>query len=233
MHVTLEARALHRTAQLTARPHPPRAVAEAPTGALALAGVPLYVPASYRATHPIGVIVMLHGAGRSPAEARALIDRADTHDGFIVLWPRSTAESWDMMSGGFGDDVAQIDHALAALFDAYAIDPAHVAIAGFSDGASYALSLGLANGELFHAILAFAPGYHAAPKRRGEPRIFVAHGTNDRVLPISVTSGRLVPALRRDAYPLEYVEFVGGHAIPGAILDRALAWWRGAPRTRA
>lgn len=39
-----------------------------------------------------------------------------------------------------------------------AIDPAHVAIGGFSDGASCALSLGLVNGDLFTHVMAFSPG---------------------------------------------------------------------------
>jgi predicted esterase len=33
-----------------------------------------------------------------------------------------------------------------------AIDPARVAIGGFSDGATYALSLGLINGDLFKRV---------------------------------------------------------------------------------
>lgn len=35
--------------------------------------------------------------------------------------------------------------------------------AGFSDGASYALSLGLPNGNLFSHIVAFSPGFMRAP----------------------------------------------------------------------
>jgi phospholipase/carboxylesterase len=34
-----------------------------------------------------------------------------------------------------------------------------VALGGFSDGASYALSLDLTNGDLFASLIAFSPGF--------------------------------------------------------------------------
>ena len=59
-----------------------------------------------------------------------------------------------------------------------------VTVCGFSDGASYALSIGLANGDLFGHVLAWSPGFVAPPEFVGRPRVFVSHGTDDRVLPI-------------------------------------------------
>lgn len=215
----------HRSGQLATRPHSPRGHTAAATGLHQLARVPVYVPASYRAAHPTPALVMLHGAGQTSERALSIVQRAADRDGFLVIAPKSVDESWDRMRGGYGPDVAQLDRALAAAFDAYAIDPARLAIGGFSDGASYALSLGLGNGELFRAILAFAPGFEAAVQRRGRPRIFIAHGIADRVLPIDRTSRRIVPALRRERYALEYVEFDGGHVVLDAMLDQAIRWW--------
>jgi predicted esterase len=86
----------------------------------------------------------------------------------------------------------------------YAIDPARVAIGGFSDGASYALSLGLTNGDLFSHVLAFSPGFMAPAGQEGSPRIFVSHGTRDAVLPIDRCSRRIVPTLRRAGYDVAY-----------------------------
>lgn len=76
------------------------------------------------------------------------------------------------------------DEALAHTFEHYTVDPSRVAIGGFSDGASYALSLGLGNGDLFRHIIAFSPGFAVPPRQLGSPRIFMSHGTKDRVLPI-------------------------------------------------
>jgi phospholipase/carboxylesterase len=219
---TLTAR--HAAAQVVARPHAPRPQAVAPTGPNVLAGVPIYVPMSYHPASPVGVLVMLHGAGGKPSQALALVESAAAREGFIVVTPKSVGLTWDRIEGEFGGDVAQLDRVLRALFDAYAIDPARVAIGGFSDGASYALSLGLANGALFRTVLAFSPGFERAPRNDGRPRIFVAHGIGDRVLPIAC-SRRIVPSLQRARYEVEYVEFEGGHMVPDLLLDRAVDWW--------
>jgi len=64
----------------------------------------------------------------------------------VVLSVDSRAASWDLRYGAFGPDVELIDRALAHAFERCNVDPARVAIGGFSDGASYALSLGLTNG---------------------------------------------------------------------------------------
>jgi len=129
--------------------------------------------------------------------------------------------------GGYGPDAAAIDGLLAAAFARVRVDPARLALGGFSDGASYALSLGLANGDLFTHLLAFSPGFLAPGDRHGRPAIFVSHGTEDPVLPIDRCSRRLVPALRRAGYAVDYREFAGGHAVPPPIAEAAVAWLRG------
>ncbi len=55
---------------------------------------------------------------------------------------------------------------------------------GFSDGASYALSIGLTNGDLFTHVVAFSPGFASPVTYTGKPPVFVSHGTHDEVLPI-------------------------------------------------
>jgi phospholipase/carboxylesterase len=213
--------ALHRQGQLAVQHHAPTAAAAA-TGLHSIAGVPVYAPTGYRAG---AALVMLHGAGQTSQWAMTVIQAAAEREGFLATAPKSIDDSWDRMRGGYGPDVAHIDRALDAVFDRYAIDPDRLAIGGFSDGASYALSLGLGNGLLFRNILAFAPGFHAAVQRRGRPRIFVAHGTGDRVLAIDRTSRRIVPALQRERYAVEYVEFDGGHVVPEAMLNQAIRGW--------
>ena len=141
----------------------------------------------------------------------------------IVLAPKSAGSTWDVLHDGFGPDVTRIDRALTTVFARYSIDASRVAIGGFSDGASYALTLGLANGELFRAVLAFSPGFEAAPRRSGTPRIFISHGDDDRVLAIERTSRRLVPRLQRERLSVSYYEFAGGHTVPDEALRRAFA----------
>jgi phospholipase/carboxylesterase len=95
---------------------------------------------------------------------------------------------------------------------------------GFSDGATYAVSLGLINGDLFRRVAAFSPGFVVNSRARGKPRVFLSHGTNDDILPID-RCGRVVAAgLRKRGYDVTFREFNGGHEVPAAIATEAMAW---------
>jgi predicted esterase len=126
-----------------------------------------------------------------------------------------------------------IDRALEWTFCRYSVDPACMAVGGFSDGASYALSLGLTNGDLFTHVFAFSPGFMAPAARGGSPRIFITHGTHDQVLPIDVCSRRIVPQLERSSYQVRYREFEGGHRIPPEMVREALEWFAAEQGRRA
>jgi predicted esterase len=181
----------------------------------------LFVPSSYDPARPAPLMLCLHGAG---GEARHRIDPirpAAERDGVILVAPESKSRTWDMLLLDFGPDVARIDEALAGAFELLAVDPKRVAIEGFSDGASYALSLGIANGDLFRYVFGFSPGFIRPPARVGEPRVFVTHGTRDAVLPVSC-SRRIVPALRQAGYEVGYREFEGGHEVPDVLLQEAM-----------
>jgi phospholipase/carboxylesterase len=182
----------------------------------------VYVPPGHRADRPAPLLLMLHGAGGEARQAMAMAIPAAEAGGVLLAAPDSRGRTWDVILGGYGPDVLLIDRVLADLFAGHAVDPDRVAIGGFSDGASYALSLGLANGDLFARVLAFSPGFVAPAPPRGAPRIFVSHGTRDDVLPIGRTSRRLVPALRRAGREVDYREFDGGHVVPPEIAAEAI-----------
>jgi phospholipase/carboxylesterase len=213
---------------LTARP-PPQAHAHATQPgihALDASGALVYVPASYRAEQPAPLIVMLHGAGGDSMQSIRLLRHVADRDGVLVLAPKSHASTWDVLARrAFGPDARAIDDELREVFSRYAVEPAHVAVAGFSDGASYALSLGLSNGDLFSDVLAFSPGYMAPEAMRGRPRVYISHGTNDRVLDIDRCSRSLVPRLRDRGYTVEYREFDGAHAVPPEVASEAARWF--------
>jgi phospholipase/carboxylesterase len=147
--------------------------------------------------------------------------------GIIALIPESrSGGSWDIITGrAFGPDVAFLDRALSHAFDNCNVDPKRIAVGGFSDGASYALMMGLANGDLFSHILAFSPGYYVPVTRHGKARIFVSHGTADAVLNIDRTSRRIVPLLRETGYVVNYKEFDGPHRVPPEIARAAFEWF--------
>jgi predicted esterase len=196
-----------------------------PTGHLEVdsgSGAPaarIYVPST---DEPLRLVVLLHGAGGVPSGGLDLMqEQADTHR-LLLLAPKSAGGSWDVIQGGYGRDVEAVDGLLAQLAGTYPLRG--YAIGGFSDGASYALSLGTANGDLFDAVVAFSPGFSAALAEHGHPRFFVTHGTEDMVLPIDRCSRRIVPALQRAGYDVDYREFPGGHVLPASLRRSAADW---------
>jgi phospholipase/carboxylesterase len=177
-----------------------------------------------------GVLVFFHGAGGSATNALRAIGVPAAAAGVAVLAPTSTASTWDLIAGGLGRDVAVLDAALAEVFDRLPVN--RVALGGFSDGASYALSLGIANGELAEAVLAFSPGFRAAPGRYGRPRFWISHGTQDPVLPVERCGRRVAADLRAEGYAVTYEEFTGGHVITPDLVDAALGSWLDSPAAR-
>jgi phospholipase/carboxylesterase len=189
----------------------------------------LYVPREMPADKPVPLVVLLHGAHGTAKGVTSRVGAFELADQFktIVLAPDSREGTWDVIQGGLGPDVAFLDAALDSLFHRVAIDPGRLAIAGFSDGASYALSLGLINGDLFTHVIAFSPGFLVAEHAHGRPAIFVSHGTQDEILPIDTTSRRLIPGLRNAGYTIHYREFAGPHTVPPAIAREAFEWLNG------
>jgi phospholipase/carboxylesterase len=185
----------------------------------------VYVPPSYEPDHPAPLVLALHGAGgKALHHLGYLRPLADEH-GLVLLGPTSREDTWDVIRGEYGPDILFIDRSLEETFDSYAIAPGLIAVEGFSDGASYALSIGLANGDLFTHILAFSPGFMAPLVQQGDPRIFISHGASDPVLRIDVCSRRLVPRLELAGYRVRFVEFSGGHTVPQDLAEDAVAWF--------
>jgi phospholipase/carboxylesterase len=176
---------------------------------------------------PVPVMVLLHGASSNPLHALRVMQEEAERRQFVVVAPKSVGITWDVIHGGFGPDVAAIDHVLTAVFEHLPAEPRRLAIAGFSDGASYALTLGLANGELFPSILAFSPGFFVPARRQGWPAIFVSHGRGDPILPIDQCGRLVVAALRMAEYDVAYHEFDGGHQVPASALAAGLDRWLG------
>jgi phospholipase/carboxylesterase len=184
----------------------------------------LYVPRTIDLRRPAPLLVALHGAGGRGQRIAEVFAKHAERMKMIVLAPDSNGGTWDQIESELGPDVEEIDAALMQVFTSYAVDARRLAVGGFSDGASYALTLGLANGDLFTHVLAFSPGYVDDATRVGKPRIFVSHGNADRILPIDRCSRLIVPRLQRRKYEVRYREFDGGHTVPPAILDEAMEW---------
>jgi phospholipase/carboxylesterase len=218
-------------ARLTARPgDPTHAPIQGKLVALGLGvardGV-LYVPTGYSADRPMPLFVALHGAGGDGTYWEPYVERAEEL-GFILLAPDARRGTWDQISDEFGPDVRFLDDALRHVFDRCRVDPSRIALGGFSDGASYALSMGVVNGDLFTHLVAYSPGYYEPGEpRTGRPNIYVSHGKGDPVLPYSYTADHIVPELRKSGYHVEFESFFGGHLVPNDASRTALMWFLG------
>src|SRR3954454_16550818 len=109
----------------------------------------LYIPRRYDPGVPAPLLILLHGAGGEAHQMLGPLTEAAEARGILLLAPDSRGRSWDVIVGSYGPDVAFLDQALAHVFERYQVDAERIGIGGFSDGASYALSIGLINGALF------------------------------------------------------------------------------------
>ncbi len=216
--------------RLAARPRRVKTVGTAGLRQLKLEGGRdglVYAPAGAGEGRPAPLMLLLHGAGGDARHTVSLLRSLADKTGMILLVPDSRGRTWDVIEGGYGPDVAYIDRALEQTFDRYDVDPARVAVGGFSDGASYALSLGATNGDLFTHVVAFSPGFMAPASRHGSPALFISHGTQDRVLPIDACSRKIVPRVKGGGYSVRYREFDGPHTVPPDVAAEAVAWFLG------
>lgn len=190
----------------------------------------LYVPDAYRRDHPIPLVVLFHGAGGSARGSLDFFLPSLKPTGCLFLAPDSRGSTWDLIEeGSFASDAAFLERALEYVFQHFALDASHFAVGGFSDGASYALSLGLTNGDLFTHLVAFSPGFISPAHLRGKPRIYISHGIHDSVLPIERCSRRIVPRLQQEHYEVRYREFDGPHTVPLDLVHEAWNWFIDTP----
>jgi len=183
----------------------------------------LFVPRDTTAARGVPLMVMLHGATQRARLFERILPLADSM-GVAILAPDSREITWDAIRGTFGPDIAFIQRAIAYAFDHARIDRCRVVIGGFSDGASYALSLGIRNSRAFHGVVAFSPGFVIPAPEPEKIPVFERHGREDQILPIESTSRRLVPALRQAGFDVDYAEFDGPHTMRAEDARAAMQW---------
>jgi len=186
----------------------------------------LVVPPSYDASRPTPMLVAFHGAGEGAESMRLALTPYANSRGFLLLAVGARGLTWDVFTYKYSYDIAFIDSALAWAFARCNVDAARVVVNGFSDGASYALGVGLGNGDLFSRVIAWSPGFvpNSDAGTVGNPRFFVSHGTQDGVLRIDGASRVIVPDLKGRGYDVTYVEFDGGHTVPPSIVSQSFDW---------
>ena len=186
----------------------------------------LYVPRSYLPGQPMPLMMMLHGFAGSGQGVRYTFPLAEEF-GVIVIGPESRGLTWGQSVPGFDADVRYLGAAYRHVTGLLDVDRSHVALAGHSDGAGYALAMGLAYGDVFNHLMVFSAGLMIPFRRKGMPRIFYAHGIDDHQMPIDRTSRLFVPTLKSEGYDVTYREYDGGHGLPAPVLREAFEWFVG------
>ena len=209
----------------------------------------IYRPASLP-PGPRPLLVLLHGHSHDHHQFIRMFEPWADHCGAIIFAPRAERITWDIIFRArnlqtrrsapatapktFGADAKRLDAELRDLFASAPFDPSRVVVLGFSDGASYALSLGLANPELFKWVVALSPGFALWPDQVAHAqRVFVAHGKSDRKLDFANTRDGIVAPLRKANVQVEFREFDGDHIMVAPIIRDALKLSTGCTREAA
>lgn len=183
-----------------------------------------HVPPGLSAETPATLVLALHGAGGDARGGLAPLTPYADDARLLLVAPSSVGPTWDAIGGEWGPDVGLVDASLREALERWPVRRDRLVVSGFSDGASYALGLGLANGDLATHVVAFAPGFVPSAPTAGTPAVFVTHGVADDVLPIERTSRRIVPRLEERGHAVEYREFEGGHVVPPDLAAEAVRW---------
>ncbi|HEU4996182.1 MAG TPA: alpha/beta fold hydrolase [Gemmatimonadaceae bacterium] len=185
----------------------------------------LFVPRDTTDHRGVPLLILLHGATQRAVLFQRLLPAADSA-GVAILAPDSRGITWDAVRADFGPDVEFLRRAITIAFDRARIDPCRVVLGGFSDGASYALSLGIRNASTIHGIVALSPGFIIPAPQPERLPVFLRHGTRDEILPINSTSRQLVALLRDAGFAVDYQEFDGPHMVRPDDARAALQWTR-------
>jgi predicted esterase len=183
----------------------------------------LVVPTGYDPSQAWPLTLFFRGAITPAREYLDSFHPIADEFGVIILAPEAISRTWDLILGSFGADVDFINLALRTAFENVNVDPSRICSSGFSDGASYSLSLGMTNGDFLTRVAAYSPGFIRAAGQRGHPEFFISHGNMDQVLPVD-GSRYIVDQLRTAGYVVDYHEFDGPHAVKLSLVRTSFEW---------
>jgi predicted esterase len=177
------------------------------------------------------LVTILHGAGRQDEVLAKLTRDEPEKRQALFLIPRSLAPTWDLIAGGGRPDLDFLEYAYSLVYRRYPVDPARQALLGYSDGASYALSVGLSNPRIFSAVMGWAAGFRAfdpvaAAGCDRRPRVLLEYGTHDELFPFERVALPMRADLERDGYAVTFrVDEGGKHWPSGSFQREALDWF--------
>jgi phospholipase/carboxylesterase len=195
-------------------------------------GFSAYVPEGWDGRTPMPLVAALHGGHGHGRDFLWSWIREARSRGVLVVAPTSRDRTWSIM-GGEDVDAPSLRDMVESVAGRYPIDRARVLLTGMSDGATYALLGGLAEGMPFthlapacgvlHPLLLAGDGLTRA---RGRP-IYLVHGALDWMFPVH-TARFAREALLAAGARLVYREIEDlSHTYPRDENPRILDWLMG------
>jgi phospholipase/carboxylesterase len=210
-------------------------------------------PRDVEPARPYPLLTVFHGAGRREEMlVRALAPEAEARQALFLV-PRSLHLTWDLIALGIPEDAGMretqppdtppsdrpdldfLEYATSLVYERYRVDPERQGLLGYSDGATYALALGLSNPDLFRAVMAWAAGFLAVdeqhlPPGAAPPHVFLEYGTHDELFPFERVAVPMRAALEERGVPLVFrVDRGGRHWPSGDFQPEALDWFFSEP----
>ncbi len=206
---------------------PPLVPGRNPLGLFAERDAILVVPEGIDPDVPTPLMVLFHGGGGHAEKILPMMEQHAMARGFLLLVPQSQFPTWDIVIVGNGPDRERLDLSLAEVAAHYTLDPTHICFAGHSDGGSYALSLGLTNGQFVTHIIVSSAGFMSVQHQEGAPRIFMSHGIADEQILIDRSARAHSYLLKQAGYDITYLEYNGPHAYQPPVVALAVDFFMG------
>ena len=182
------------------------------------------------------LVTVLHGAGRQDeALSKSFRDEPNRRQAFFLV-PRSVEPTWDLIASEERPDLDFLEYAYDLIYRRYPIDPSRQGLIGYSDGASYALSVGICNASLFDAVMGWAAGFMVLDPPTSEqfkvaipevrPRIYLEYGTHDQLFDFQTVALPMRDNLQRAGFDVTFSADEGGrHRPSGSFQTEALDWY--------
>lgn len=207
-----------------------------------LKGYFVHVPKQAVGKTRVPLILLLHGGGRNGTIEMAKFSGLADKYGVILLTGTSLAPGrWDVIghiasqrsnweftekggkAKGFKPtDLNRLDSALKYVLTNYAVDPARIALLGFSDGGSYSFFLGRSNLDVFSRVAPLSglmPFYGEGPANPST-QFFISGGLGEGNIISQVI--RMASVLRADGHLVKTQVGIRGHV--DYVEDEDFVW---------
>jgi phospholipase/carboxylesterase len=177
------------------------------------------------------LITLLHGADRQDERLAKGYRNEPERRQALFLIPRSLDRTWDLIASDARPDLDFLEFAYDLIYRRYPVDPERQALLGYSDGASYALSIGLSNPRMFSAVMGWAAGFVVVDSSRvgdgdPKPQILLEYGTHDPMFPFERVALPMRQRLTSAGYQVVFRVDEGGRHWPSSeFRPEALDWF--------